>query len=159
MTVRDMAQAARRASRRLATASTAAKNGALERIAANLEERRETILTANRADLKHAAGAGVAAPLIQRLGLEEKYAGVVEGVRQLIELPDPAGEVQWRRRLDDDFVLTRVAVPIGVLGIVFESRPDALVQIATLCLKSGNAAILKGGSEANRTNAALFAGH
>ena len=99
----------------------------------------------------------MAAPLIQRLGLEKKFSGVVEGVRQLIELPDPVGEIQWRRRLDDNFVLTRIAVPIGVLGIVFESRPDALVQIATLCLKSGNAAILKGGSEARHTNAALFA--
>ena len=157
MTVRAMAQAARIASRRLATASTAAKNAALERIAANLEARREAILAANRADLEHAAGAGVAAPLIQRLGLEKKLSGVVEGVRQLIELPDPVGEIQWRRRLDDNFVLTRIVVPIGVLGIVFESRPDALVQIATLCLKSGNAAILKGGSEARRTNAALFA--
>ena len=157
MTVRKMAEAARIASRRLATASTAAKNAALERIAATLEARRETILAANRADLEHAAGAGVAAPLIERLGLEKKLSGVVEGVRQLIGLPDPVGEIRWRRRLDDDFVLTRIAVPIGVLGIVFESRPDALVQIATLCLKSGNAAILKGGSEASRTNAALFA--
>ena len=157
MTVREMAEAARTASRRLATASTAAKNAALERIAASLEARREAILAANRADLEHAGGAGVAAPLIQRLGLEKKFSGVVEGVRQLIELPDPVGEIQGRRRLDDDFVLTRIAVPIGVLGIVFESRPDALVQIATLCLKSGNAAILKGGSEARRTNAALFA--
>ena len=157
MTVREMAEAARTASRRLATASTAAKNAALERIAANLEARREAILAANRADLEHAGGAGVAAPLIQRLGLEKKFSGVVEGVRQLIGLPDPVGEIQGRRRLDNDFVLTRIAVPIGVLGIVFESRPDALVQIATLCLKSGNAAILKGGSEARRTNAALFA--
>ena len=157
MTVRAMAQAARIASRRLAIASTAAKNAALERIAASLEARREAILAANRADLEHAGGAGVAAPLIQRLGLEKKFSGVVEGVRQLIGLPDPVGEIQGRRRLDNDFVLTRIAVPIGVLGIVFESRPDALVQIATLCLKSGNAAILKGGSEARRTNAALFA--
>ena len=157
MTVREMAEAARIASRRLAIASTAAKNAALERIAASLEARREAILAANRADLEHAGGAGVAAPLIQRLGLEKKFSGVVEGVRQLNELPDPVGEIQGRRRLDDDFVLTRIAVPIGVLGIVFESRPDALVQIATLCLKSGNAAILKGGSEARRTNAALFA--
>ena len=141
----------------LATASTAAKNAALERIAANLEAQRDAILAANRADLEHAAGAGVAPPLIQRLGLEKKFAGVVEGVRQLVALPDPVAAVQWRRRLDDDFVLSRIAVPIGVLGIVFESRPDALVQIATLCLKAGNAAILKGGSEASRTNAALFA--
>ena len=156
-TVREMALAARAASHRLATASTAAKNAALERIAANLEARRGAILAANRADLEHAAAAGVAPPLIQRLGLEKKFSGVVAGVRQLIGLPDPVGAVQWRRRLDADFVLTRIAVPIGVLGVVFESRPDALVQIATLCLKSGNAAILKGGSEASRTNAALFA--
>lgn len=152
-----MALAARAASRRLATASTAAKNAALERIAANLEGQREAILAANRKDLEYANAAGVAAPLIGRLGLEKKFAGMVEGVRQLVALPDPVGAVQCRRRLDNDFVLTRVAAPIGVLGIVFESRPDALVQIATLCLKSGNAAILKGGSEASRTNTALFA--
>lgn len=155
--VREMALAARAAGYRLATASTAAKNAALERIAANLEARRGAILAANRADLEQAASGGVAPPLIERLGLEKKFAGVVAGVRQLGALPDPVGAVQWRRRLDDDFVLTRVAVPIGVLGVVFESRPDALVQIASLCLKSGNAAILKGGSEASRTNAALFA--
>ena len=155
--VREMAQAARAASHRLAAASTAAKNAALERIAANLEAQRDAILAANRADLEHAAGAGVAPPLVQRLGLEKKFSGVVEGVRQLIALPDPVGAVQWRRRLDDDLLLTRIAVPIGVLGVVFESRPDALVQIATLCLKAGNAAILKGGSEASRSNAALFA--
>ena len=101
----------------------------------------------------------MAPPLIQRLGLEKKFSGVVAGVRQLIGLPDPVGAVQWRRRLDADFVLTRIAVPIGVLGVVFESRPDALVQIATLCLKSGNAAILKGGSEASRTNARAVRRH
>lgn len=155
--VREMALAARAAGYRLAAASTAAKNAALERIAANLEARRGAILAANRVDLEQAAAGGVAPPLIERLGLEKKFAGVVEGVRQLRALPDPVGAVQWRRRLDDDFELTRVAVPIGVLGVVFESRPDALVQIAALCLKSGNAAILKGGSEASRTNAALFA--
>ena len=155
--VREMALAARAAGYRLAAASSAAKNAALERIAANLEVRRGAILAANRADLEQAAAGGVAPPLIERLGLEKKFAGVVEGVRQLRALPDPVGAVQWRRRLDDDFELTRVAVPIGVLGVVFESRPDALVQIAALCLKSGNAAILKGGSEASRTNAALFA--
>lgn len=155
--VREMALAARAAGYRLATASSAAKDAALERIAANLEARRSAILAANRADLEQAAAGGVAPPLIERLGLEKKFAGVVEGVRQLRALPDPVGAVQWRRRLDDDFELTRVAVPIGVLGVVFESRPDALVQIAALCLKSGNAAILKGGSEASRTNAALFA--
>lgn len=155
--VREMALAARAAGYRLAAASSAAKDAALERIAANLEARRGAILAANRADLEQAAAGGVAPPLIERLGLEKKFAGVVEGVRQLRALPDPVGAVQWRRRLDDDFELTRVAVPIGVLGVVFESRPDALVQIAALCLKSGNAAILKGGSEASRTNAALFA--
>ena len=155
--VREMALAARAAGYRLAAASTAAKNAALERIAANLEARRGAILAANRVDLEQAAAGGVAPPLIERLGLEKKFAGVMEGVRQLRALPDPVGAVQWRRRLDDDFELTRVAVPIGVLGVVFESRPDALVQIAALCLKSGNAAILKGGSEASRTNAALFA--
>ncbi len=155
--VREMALAARAAGYRLAAASSSAKDAALERIAANLEARRGAILAANRADLDQAAAGGVAPPLIERLGLEKKFAGVVEGVRQLRALPDPVGAVQWRRRLDDDFELTRVAVPIGVLGVVFESRPDALVQIAALCLKSGNAAILKGGSEASRTNAALFA--
>lgn len=155
--VREMALAARAAGYRLAAASSAAKDAALERIAANLEAGRGAILAANRADLEQAAAGGVAPPLIERLGLEKKFAGVVEGVRQLRALPDPVGAVQWRRRLDDDFELTRVAVPIGVLGVVFESRPDALVQIAALCLKSGNAAILKGGSEASRTNAALFA--
>ena len=155
--VREMAKAARAASYRLAAASSAAKDAALERIAANLEGRREQILAANREDLEQAAATGVAAPLIQRLALDRKFAGTVAGVRDLIRLPDPVGAVQWRRQLDQGLVLERLTVPIGVLGVVFESRPDALVQIATLCLKSGNAVILKGGSEAHRTNLALFA--
>jgi glutamate-5-semialdehyde dehydrogenase len=155
--VREMALAARAASYRTAAATEAAKNAALERIAAGLEAQREPILAANREDLEQAAAAGVAAPLVQRLALEKKFAGTVAGVRDLIRLSDPVGAVQWRRQLDEGMVLERVSVPIGVLGIVFESRPDALVQIATLCLKSGNAVILKGGSEAQRTNAALYA--
>lgn len=152
-----MAQAARKASQYLATCSTESKNSALQRIVDNLTAKREAILSANKDDMEQAVISKLSGPLVQRLSLEKKFDDVVEGVRQVIKLPDPVGMIQAQRLLDENLMLTRLTVPIGVIGVIFESRPDALVQIATLCLKSGNAAILKGGREASRTNAALFA--
>ena len=139
----------------MATLDEATRNRALEEIAEALEKNKEDIFSANREDL--AAGADLAGPLAARLKFDEhKLEDVVRGIHDLTRLPDPLFRVQMKRELDEGLVLTRTTCPIGVIGVVFESRPDALVQISGLCIKSGNCVILKGGSEAKHTNKALF---
>lgn len=156
--VRQQALAARAASRALAATSAAERNQALEAIAAALEANRERILAANAEDLKAGEQTGLASPLLKRLELSgRKFASTVEMVRDVCAQPDPLGQTQRATELDDRLRLYRVTVPIGVIGVIFESRPDALVQIASLCLKSGNAALLKGGREATATNQILAA--
>lgn len=133
------------------------RNGALETIAKELMQKKERILEANKADLDRAAEAKLAPPVIKRLNFDEKkLSDVIEGIESLITLKDPLWNKLLVRELDSDLTLYKVTCPIGVIGVIFESRPDALVQIATLCLKSGNCAILKGGSEAANTNKVLF---
>ncbi len=157
MTAREQAEAARRAALRLATASTEIKNAALERVAAALAAGREEILAENQADCREAERSGLSGALLKRLALSPaKMDQIVESVRDVGRLPDPVGRRLLKRELDPGLVLSKVTVPIGVIGVIFESRPDALVQIGSLCLKSGNAAILKGGSEALRSNRVLF---
>ena len=154
--VRQQALAARAAARVLAATSAAVRNQALEAIAAALEANRERILAANAEDLKAGEQDGLASPLLKRLDLSgNKFASTVEMVRGVCAQPDPLGQTQSATELDDRLRLYRVTVPIGVIGVIFESRPDALVQIASLCLKSGNAALLKGGHEATVTNQTL----
>ncbi len=154
--VRQQALAARAASRVLAATSATVRNQALEAIATDLEANRERILAANAEDLKAGEQDGLASPLLKRLDLSgSKFASTVEMVREVCAQPDPLGQTQSATELDDQLHLYRVTVPIGVIGVIFESRPDALVQIASLCLKSGNAALLKGGREATVTNQTL----
>ena len=153
--VRQQALAARAASRTLAATSAEVRNQALEAIAAALEANRTRILAANAEDLKAAEQDGLASPLLKRLDLSHKFASTVAMVRGVCAQPDPLGQTQRATELDDRLHLYRVTVPIGVIGVIFESRPDALVQIASLCLKSGNAALLKGGREATATNRTL----
>jgi len=156
--IRALAAAARDASRLLAAENTTRKNAALEAVAASLEAEKKQILAANRHDMEAAESSGLAEPLLKRLRFDEaKLAEAVRGIHSVISLLDPVGRVQELRELDEGLVLKRVGCPIGVIGMVFESRPDALVQIASLCLKSGNAVLLKGGSEARETNKALAA--
>lgn len=156
--IRAVAAAARDASRLLAAENTARKNAALEAVAAQLEGEKDRIMTANLHDMEAAKAAGLAEPLLKRLRFDEaKLAEVIRGISSVIALPDPVGRVHELRELDEGLVLKRVGCPIGVIGMVFESRPDALVQIASLCLKSGNAVLLKGGSEARETNKVLAA--
>lgn len=158
MTLRDTALQAKAASRRLATLSSDVKNAALEAIAAALEAGADRIREANDADLAEARADGLAAPLLKRLSFQgHKVADAAAGLRSLRALPEPVGRVLARTELDEGLVLTRVTCPLGVIGVIFESRPDALVQISALCLKSGNACLLKGGREALRTNRALAA--
>ena len=145
----SIAQATRQAAQVLASLSAAEKASAIEAVAAALEANADEIVAANRADCEAAIADNLAAPLYGRLKLDGvKLAGAIAGVRDVARLPDPVGQVQIHRELDDGLVLTRVAVPLGVLGVIFESRPDAVMQIAALAIKSGNGVILKGGKEA-----------
>lgn len=155
--MRESAKKAREASILLAAMSTKQKNEALEAIKKALVECFDKIKEANEKDIETSKKEQVPEPILKRLKLDEaKRDGLCDGIESLIRLEDPVGKVQLQTELDDDLILTRVACPIGVIGMIFESRPDALVQISTLCLKSGNAVLLKGGSEAKETNRALF---
>lgn len=151
------ASEAKTASFTMAVLPTEIKNQALLAIADALVANQEKIFAANQIDLKAAAEADLPMPLQKRLAFNEaKLNDVVFGLKSLTTLADPVGRELLKTEMDDDLVLTRVSCPIGVLGIIFESRPDALVQIASLALKSGNACCLKGGSEAINSNRALF---
>ncbi|MCR4702900.1 MAG: glutamate-5-semialdehyde dehydrogenase [Saccharofermentans sp.] len=152
----DTAKAARDASYVMASLGSEVKNRALANVAVKLREAKDEIFAANKVDLEEAEKAGLETPLIKRLKFnEDKLNDVVSGIENLIDLNDPVGKVTLRTTLDDGLELTRITCPIGVIGVIFESRPDALVQIASLCIKSGNAVFLKGGSEALNTNKAL----
>ncbi|MEO0949220.1 MAG: glutamate-5-semialdehyde dehydrogenase [Cyanobacteria bacterium J06641_5] len=147
-----LAAGARQAARALAILPTTARNGALEAIARALEANAEAIVAANAADCEAAARDGVAPALQARLKLNAtKLIGAIAGVRSVAALPDPLGAKQIQRELDEGLVLERIACPLGVIGVVFEARPDALIQIASLAIKSGNGVILKGGREATRS--------
>ena len=152
MSVEQQAALAKSASLRLATATTERKNEALNRAADLLDQRRSEILTANALDLEQAESGQLKPALVKRLGLNDgKIDQIVASVRDVVRLEDPVGRKLLSRELDKDLILTKLTVPLGVIGVIFESRPDALVQISSLCLKSGNVAILKGGREAARS--------
>jgi len=152
-----LATGVRRAATDLGQTTDEQRRQALDAMAAALQHHVETIVAANAADLAQAEAEGLAPALVARLKLDQpKLEGAIAGVRQVAALQDPLGVRQLHRELDQDLVLERVTVPLGVLGVIFEARPDAVVQIASLAIRSGNGAILKGGSEANRTNKAVM---
>ncbi len=152
-----LAQSAKKASIQLSAVSTEKKNSALKSIAGALQENTAKIVEANKQDMDKAANENISAALLKRLKFDEnKIKDVISGIENLIKLDDPAGKTLYAMQLDKGLDLYKVSCPIGVIGVIFESRPDALVQISTLCLKSGNAAILKGGTEAANTNQALY---
>lgn len=154
----SLARRARQASRQLATASTAKKNAVLERIAAALTSTTTAapILAANRLDVDAAIAAGLDEPLVDRLRLDgQRLAGLQRAVREIIALDDPVGRIDALTRRPSGIVVGRMRVPLGVVLIVYESRPNVTVDAAALCLKAGNAVILRGGKEALRTNKAL----
>ncbi|MDX6573484.1 MAG: glutamate-5-semialdehyde dehydrogenase [Gaiellales bacterium] len=154
--VAEVCRAAKEAALRLAVASTDAKNAALGEIADRIEARKAEILEANAADLDAGREAGLDEALIDRLLLdEERVAGIAEGVRQIVALPDPVGEVIEEKTLENGLRFRTERVPIGVIAIVYEARPNVTVDAAALCLKSGNAAVLRGSSSAERSNAVL----
>lgn len=152
----ESVQATRNAARALAKLDAEAKNAALEAIAIALEDGAEDIWAANHKDVRAAEAAQLPKPLIGRLKLDRaKLAGMVAGVRDVAKLVDPVGIRQIHRELDDGLVLERLSCPLGVVGIIFEARPDAVTQISALAIKSGNGIILKGGSEATRSSEAI----
>lgn len=156
MLVRAVARAARGASVRMAAADTASKNAALEATAARLRARADVILEANRADVR--AAAGLEPALVDRLELNaERVETMAAGVLQVAALPDPIGSVTTLDYRPSGIQVGRMRVPLGVVGIIYESRPNVTADAAALCLKSGNAAILRGGSEAQRSNQAIAA--
>ncbi len=152
----DLAVAAKKASIGLAALPSNVKNEALAQIAKALLEHSNEIIEANKKDLARSEQENLGTPLLKRLKFDEaKIKDVVAGIQSLIGLPEPIGETLAATELDNGLELYKVSCPIGVIGVIFESRPDALVQISTLCLKSGNSALLKGGSEAIETNRIL----
>jgi glutamate-5-semialdehyde dehydrogenase len=156
MNINEIAVAAKSASIRLAAVDTDIKNNALAEIAKALNQRSAEITAANQQDLAEAQKNNLAAPLLKRLIFDQgKITQTTAGIESLIKLDDPVGKTLAATELDAGLELYKVSCPIGVIGVVFESRPDALVQISTLCLKSGNAVLLKGGSEAAKTNRIL----
>jgi glutamate-5-semialdehyde dehydrogenase len=154
--IEALARDARHASRRLASTDTRTKDAWLLRSAERLEAARERILEANRADIRDAEARGVAAPLVRRLELAgDKWTALVDGLRQVAALPDPVGTISELRVRPNGLRVGRMRIPLGVIAIVYESRPNVTVDAAALCLKAGNAVILRGGSEAIRANLAL----
>ncbi len=154
--VRQTATAARAAAARLVRLSAAEKNALLERMAVALERGRAQITAANAEDVAAGVAAGLKASLVDRLTLTaSRFEAMVAGVRQVATLPDPVGEELWQRPRPSGIVIRKVRVPLGVIAVVFESRPNVFVDTAALTLKTGNAVILRGGKEAIRTNSAL----
>ena len=154
----SLAAGLRRAATDLGLTSDDQRREALLAMAESLRANTGAIVAANQVDLKNAEQNGLAPALMARLKLDDvKLEGAIAGVRQLAELADPLGRRQLHRELDDGLVLERVSVPLGVVGVIFEARPDAVIQIASLAIRSGNGAILKGGREAECTNKAVMA--
>lgn len=152
------ARASRQAQRQLAAASAEVRSAVLRRLAQLLQERGDDLLRENARDLEEAQREGIEEVLLHRLEMSPgKLEGLLDGVVRLAGQEDPVGRVRERIELDDGLVLSRVASPLGVLLVIFESRPDAVIQIGALALRSANAALLKGGREARRSNRALVA--
>lgn len=142
---------------KLANATNELRNAALAAIKEALVAHKEEIFAANKLDLERAKEEGISDAVYKRLKFDEgKLSGVCEGIDQLMGLSDPIGRILLRRQMDEGLLMEKVTCPIGVIGVIFEARPDALIQISTLCIKSGNCAILKGGKETRETNGVLF---
>ena len=157
-TVVELCRAARQAARHLATASSDAKNRCLHDAAARLRASRATVLDANASDVRRGRDAGLSTALLDRLTLNDaRVEAMAKGLEEVAQLPDPVGETiaQWRR--PNGLEIGQVRIPLGVIGVIYESRPNVTADAAALCLKAGNAVVLKGGSEALATNGAIAA--
>ncbi|MBR6404405.1 MAG: glutamate-5-semialdehyde dehydrogenase [Eubacterium sp.] len=157
MVVREEVQKMKLVAPLVAAMSNEARCKALNTVAERLVEKQDEIFAENKKDLDAAAANGVADAIVKRLKFNDaKLRDVVAGIKQLTELEDPIGKVTLDRELDEGLRLTRLTVPIGVIGVIFEARPDALIQISSLCIRSGNCPVLKGGKETTFTNRILF---
>ena len=157
MSIRDDVINMKKVAPVMAGSSIDIRNKALLLIKDSLKNNKDKIFEENKRDMDNATASGIDDAVLGRLKFDEgKLSSVLDGIDMLIGLEDPIGKVSLKRELDEDMTLTRISCPIGVIGIIFEARPDALVQISTLCVKSGNCAILKGGRETANTNRALF---
>ena len=157
MLFQEQIKMVKQAAPELAATTNEQRNAALAAVRTALQQHQEEIFEANRQDMEQAEADGVSGPVRKRLKFDEgKLRDVMAGISDLTGMEDPLFQTQFARELDEGLVLKRVTCPIGVIGVIFEARPDALVQISALCIKSGNCAILKGGSEALRTNRTLF---
>lgn len=152
----DLGSAAKTASRVLAASSTEIKNNALKAIAQRLEQQRDSLIQANQIDMEKGRASGLDAALLDRLELNNaRIDGMIEGLAQVVGLPDPVGELTDLGKRPSGINLSKMRVPLGVVGIIYESRPNVTIDAASLCLKSGNATILRGGSEAIESNQAI----
>ncbi len=152
------AEETRRASKKLATLSSAIKNKALLAMAKSLEAASEHLISENKKDLKHGAEKGLSPALLERLSLTPKrVSAMADGLREVAALPDPVGEIVEMKRRPNGLQIGQMRVPIGVIGIIYESRPNVTADVAALCIKSGNGVILRGGSEAIHSNTAIAA--
>ena len=157
MEFKEQVKAVKLAAPKLAATEEACRNKALLAVSEALLERQEEIFKANENDMEQAKKDNIAAPVLKRLKFDQgKLRDVVAGIKDLVGLADPLFQTQLARELDEGLTMYRETCPIGVIGVIFEARPDALVQISALCIKSGNCVILKGGSEALQTNKVLF---
>ncbi len=157
-TITDMARRAKKAARSLVTLSTEAKNNVLLHMAAAIDEKREFIQAENRKDLIAGKEKGLSAAMLDRLELSDKViASMMDGLHEVAALPDPVGEVEKMAKRPNGLLVGRMRVPLGVIGMIYESRPNVTVDAAALCLKAGNAILLRGGSEAIHSNRALAA--
>ena len=142
---------------KMAALSLETRNNILKKVKDALIKNQEAIFEANRIDMEAAQKNGITEAVKKRLKFDAgKLSDVTQGIEELIKLEDPIGKTQFKRQLDEGLILQRINCPIGVIGIIFEARPDALVQISSLCIKSGNCAVLKGGKETTNTNKVLF---
>ena len=154
--IEKIAKNARDASRNVSASTTKQKNDALKAIANELESNRKTLIEENEKDLRAAKEDGLSEAMIDRLRLtHERIDGMAQGLRQLVDLPDPVGQLIEEKKRPNGLKINKVRTPIGVIGIIYESRPNVTIDCAGLCLKSGNAAILRGGKEALHSNRAL----
>lgn len=154
--IRSLAVKARAAAAELRKFTTGEKNALLEAVAAGLERDAEAIYAANAEDVEAAKSGGLAPAMVDRLTLTpQRFRAMVDGVRYVAELPDPVGEVIWTRKRPSGISISKTREPFGVVAVVFESRPNVFIDTAALCLKTGNAIILRGGKEARRSNTAL----
>ena len=156
LAMKTLGHAAREASRPMAAAATRQKNQALRLLAEAIDRQRASLLSANQQDLLAAAAAGHDAAFVDRLTLtDETISAMVQGIQQIIQLEDPIGEITHLRPQPSGIRVGQMRVPLGVIGIIYESRPNVTIDAAALCIKSGNATVLRGGSEALHTNQAL----